>query len=814
MTSNHFDERRWFDGYKPNQADFDGRQDEIESAVTRIQKTYGGPGALSPVTAAGQAPASMYVGIGALTANDMNGRCFGFDSTQLVDCSVSTAGSLIGSTAPASSGNKRYIVIAGKHIFVNSDPRVDKHGNTIQFQKNSSFELVVYQTGDVATADNKYQSSTLDTLVAAIKSDGRLPLVVAERAFGATTLSTSNLYIIAEYVTPEGSHPSNSKAVSVHLAHSALPSVHTANAIVAYSLGTSSGTAGTVTITGGEKVSIGWNDPVNDEIKMITVTVPNIVLTLTTANKNYIVRMKLDQDRTPVVYLAQIYSGTGNYGDNSDPDANQYGTSQSGATTAGFRPTILDIPLLQVNGGALNTTPSAIPIPVAAVTRLNALEATFATTSTTIGVVRTDVDRLLASRMEFREILWGGQISLQGSGSTISFKVEAGAALFSDEIGGSNQRIIQWSNTTLSGVAVTNSEYILQITYSGVLSLVTGGAFGDGTATNYSGESVPLCWMNVRTLGGQKSIVQTLWFGNRLWSDKPIDWYALSSNEGGNELVLAVAGGIHRYPGGRKIVLPQNVGLDVAACWVSGSVENIVGGGGSTLGMRYMYLVPVRSAGVAPTPADKGIICRVKLSSAAPNAHGFHPDSADSGLYYPFFGSLPCRQIAATDPSIKLLQTQLRRTNGWVWYDNNINNSDSIIMNQAFGDANPKTSTLSSAQLPLTAKEIIARPYSIGLDNTVTVSVQNLVEGSAVGLVSSHVYPTTKFSTTIIPASGPDIHHLRGVKELAVNTLSDVQFKCNRGGSVTAGDAGIALIGYREDLCNPYSSPRLLNSNS
>jgi hypothetical protein len=785
--SEHFDQRHWYNGFQPGQADCDQLQSFQDEAFTRIQLNYTGPGAAVPFTCSGQIPATLIIGIGAAKFIGLNGKAFGWGSSQNVDLSTATQGSTLGPTSPLNVGNKRYIVVAGRHAYVESDSRIDRTGTPVNFQKNSSFELSVWQSTDVANADDIYTSSTLSTILSTIEAAGWLPIVVGTRAYGSSQIATADLWQLCKYVRTDKDPQGADKKTASHLAFGTLPSVHTSDGKAPITVQSVIGLTGRVNIAA-FSASIGWKDTRENRMKMIEVDVASMTLDLTQTNKNHIIRMKIGPDRVPTIYAAFCGTGTSNFGDDAYPGIS--GSSQSSANSAGFRATMVDMPLAQVNTGALDGTPTLTLIN-SGVQRVVDLENVIASTNAKILRIDEDFNRVFGTKREPRDLVYGGGLSQIGTGGSISMKIAAGAVYFSEnESDLTKQRVIKWEDSTIGPFSVTARMYVLEVGIDGTFYL------SSYNGTSLGANRVPIAWMRIASVSGVLAVVNYFKVpAIRENREGIVDW----KYDNG---LLGIMGGIHEYSDGRKIVMPHLIDITSPSAWLGGVVQNVASG----TDFRYMYLVPPLESGAPPSPVDKGVACIVKLSNEAPSANGFHPSNADAGIYYPFFGSFPVHGSSSIVP------WKSYRLNGWVTWsgnrlDNDVTNGTPPFKSlTAVGTAN-----FTDTDVPKTATQFELEVFSESSDQALRVVVNNLIDGSQYSLCSD-VLSITRVATTPVVTFGQYVKRRVPRMRTGISTpvaltpaVLQVQVALSGVGSWTTGNAGMTVTGYYENLLNPYN---------
>jgi len=778
----HYDHKKFYDGYKPGQSDFDTLHNNIRSAFARIQRTIVGSGALQKLTVEAQTPASLFVGIAPCDLIAPDGFSFGWESTQLVNCSQSTHGSVLGSTAPLTNGAKRYIVLAGAYKTAESDQRIDAHGNSIFFNQDSSFEIRVYQTNDVAIADDKFDSVTLDTLLNSIRTANAIPMVVIERDFGQTAIQQSDIYVLVQYVgVDEGNLESEARAVRRHHAYGGIPAVQNDTGTVAANATSVPGAGGRLSVTGGEIVSMNWLDPVLDEIKTITVTVPAKIIDFANPNTKYMVRMKVGNDRIPV-----IYSGTGEFG--LDPDISPTGTGNEGGSELGFRATMMDIPLFQVETGLTGTIPTVTAIVNNAAARLAAVENTQNQTSASAGVVADDLNDYIDNPTKQGDILWGGGIgNLLAGASQAQATVYPGAAHFIERGLGSfvNRRVITWNASNLTFSA--DGEYIIYVNQSG--QVVRNLIDVHNTATlNCPPYCIPVGFVKVETITGNKTITRYLSFGPESRALDSLDWFCGASP---NDTKIFTPGGAMITNVGRKVVTPHISNMSIASHWIEGAAQTIAG---NAQELRYMYLVPVPSNDPFSVPADTQILCRIKFSASPPTKSGLHPTELIAGRRIPYFGAVLCTGNA----DVKVLGGPYpMRLKGRVYLTPSSGyhqNSDTII-------GSPPTISavgidFTDAQQPKVAKVLWYSLSRDGSEQVYTGAGARITYGAG-GEVAAEWPPMG--NTT----SGND-YLQKGEAIPVLNKINGASHVALRAANLVTNDK-IVLEGWEEDLMHPFS---------
>ena len=353
-NSKDYDSRTYGAGYKIGRTDFDNRQANTRGSIHRIQGEYIGSGSVSIPTPVLDNPVSLNGFVGAGNFIDPNGKAFGWDVSQTFDVSQSTFGAIIGSTAPATPNTLRYIVIAANHVIVDTDGRVDTDGAAYNHQQNSSFEKRVYQTADISAPDAIEDNVTLKALINTIIAAGSLPIAVYKRDFGVANVD--DVWNVCSRAFQEGDPITTRLTDRSMLAYGSMPAIADDDASIAAAGGIVGGTGGEVIFTGGEVIHIGWIDNANTlsgqpAVHRVAVIMPVITVPVVATTSSFTIRMHLDKNRVPV-----ITAGDGDFPNDADLGLLQHGTD--GDANHGYRPTLIDIPLCQVETGVAGTLPT------------------------------------------------------------------------------------------------------------------------------------------------------------------------------------------------------------------------------------------------------------------------------------------------------------------------------------------------------------------------------------------------------------------------------------------------------------------------
>lgn len=362
QNSRDIDSQTYGNGFLFMRSDAEEIQSNVVGSMHRVQRELIGWGCTSSVpTCVVEDPATLNVKIGSAYFIDPNGKGFGWESVQVVSCGTSTAGAILGSTAPNAVGTLRYIVIAAKHKIDNQQQKFDNQGLPYYWKQISSYEILVYQTADIASPDDALANVTLRTLRAQIVSDGAVPIVITRRLQGSNVVDW--VWVVAKRTFAEGDPVATREMHRKLSAFSALPIVANSSGTINVTPQAVPGSGGQVTIAGGEKIQIGWidrskTDTVDGLPQRLEITLPAQIIATPTVNTKYMLRMYIDQrTREPVVYI-----GTTNFGYLTDPDFGLLSTGTSGGVDQGSRPTLLDIPFAQIDTGIAGSLPTVILI--------------------------------------------------------------------------------------------------------------------------------------------------------------------------------------------------------------------------------------------------------------------------------------------------------------------------------------------------------------------------------------------------------------------------------------------------------------------
>lgn len=355
INSKDIDKQTYGEGFQVQTSDLDEIQQNPQAAIRRMQLNFVGVGASGAKPAATlDSPASGNIFLGSADFIDPTGKAFGWNNSQTVDMLSATAGASQGSTAPSASGNLRYIVAAAKYLLVESDDRTDASGNPYKFRQEAGFQIDTYQTADISSPDVIEDNTTLTALLATIKSDGYVPIAVAKRDFGSIVVD--QIWNVTQAVWESATPQADRVDVRNMQAYHGLPIVANASGTVANTSSAVPASGGQVDITGGEVIHMNWIDHADgDTLKRIKVTLPAATLQVENTSSEYVIRMYVNRDGTPVLYRGEgIYPEDAYFGDLS--------RGTDGGSNQGSAATLIDIPLLKVVTGSANTIPTVTQI--------------------------------------------------------------------------------------------------------------------------------------------------------------------------------------------------------------------------------------------------------------------------------------------------------------------------------------------------------------------------------------------------------------------------------------------------------------------
>lgn len=134
----------WFFRQKVTEAELDGAFEGVEQALLNLMLDCGLIGITSgAVVTENTGTPNLTVDIsGPASIYDQLGQRISWTPTQDVDCSVDENSI---STAVAAPGNEKWLSIFAEYVRVQSDPRLDGEGNTVQFVQSDSFVINVAQ---------------------------------------------------------------------------------------------------------------------------------------------------------------------------------------------------------------------------------------------------------------------------------------------------------------------------------------------------------------------------------------------------------------------------------------------------------------------------------------------------------------------------------------------------------------------------------------------------------------------------------------------------------------------------------------------
>lgn len=495
-NSSDLDKQTYGKGYQFATSDLNEIQENSRGAIRRGRQLHTGYGVISvPPTITAQSPASLFIDVGPAEYLDPLGRGFRSDASFSQDLSSATAGSILGSTSPSTSGTLRYIVLAGRYQEINSEPATDEDGLPYNFRQEGAPEYLIYQTADISAPDVIENSVTLAALFSTIVSENSIPIAVGVRDFGSVTIST--VWVVVRRVFEEGSGDPVKDKTQVRniIAYSELPIIANSSGTVQGNPIAVPGSGGQIQIPGGESIQIGWIDHADsDELKRLEITLPAITLDVTAASSKHMIRMFVDRDRNAVVY-----TGLGEY--LVDPDFGLLSTGTSGGSNQGSRPTLVDIPLLQITTGVNGSVPTVEQLQQSA--RLN--EGIFLPYQRTETWANTNVQ---GSANSINPITLPSAINTIVADLAQSSTTE-GDDTGADRIGASPHNLLFPANIGITGTTIQDQ---IKNLVSRVLSSPTGAEFNTDVAispgaTAYSNPGSKL-YNILETWSGGKSVIQ------------------------------------------------------------------------------------------------------------------------------------------------------------------------------------------------------------------------------------------------------------------------------------------------------------------
>lgn len=367
-------QQRWFLGKVIGEDQFDPHQEDILRglALSHLDKDGYGLISSSGSQAAASGTPDLYCNTSPAVYMVPDGKLIGWNASEQIDCSIADQGTSQGPTAAALVGTKRYVVVAGRHVWLDEDPDTDDDGNPVYFTRKSSCEFGVWMSADVALADVWYNSVTLRNLIAAIIADNQIPIALGIREYGATVLDQDHLFEIYRTSQVHEYRREHAKQTMAELVATgfACPMILNSAGTAAISGQAVSGQPGTVTLAGGELCAFALDGEAgaqnlyaadNHKRRVIVRPLPlNEVLTLLAANTTYIVRAKVD----PQTLQISVYFGTGDYPNDEAAGWNpgNSGAGSQGGTNLGYLNTWRDMAIAIVQTGALGDVPTVTQI--------------------------------------------------------------------------------------------------------------------------------------------------------------------------------------------------------------------------------------------------------------------------------------------------------------------------------------------------------------------------------------------------------------------------------------------------------------------
>ena len=352
---------KFFRGLKPEPVDFLNLLEPVKEALARVQKRFASEDARPMAIPAITLPGAFQVVISAGTSGNAgvaaDGYSVDWDLDLIFDATVATAGDSIGSTAPG-TGAKRYVVLAVRHKVVGSDPRTDKEGKTVYYDQTSTTQKLVYQTAaDNLLLDDYTNNAALIALVDSITADGSIPLAICEYKDGASDFLVQDVHPNQRAIYTAGGPASEADTHREFFGYTVLATVMTVDGKVSANPITVQGAPGRVDISGGETVMLTIPElgPTGEfrKTRTIRTIVPATSLNFLVENEQYVVRAKWNEGAQSL----EVYQGTGDY-PNDSVISQPFQEGSSGGSNQGFRRTLVDLPLAQVNTGLNGSQPT------------------------------------------------------------------------------------------------------------------------------------------------------------------------------------------------------------------------------------------------------------------------------------------------------------------------------------------------------------------------------------------------------------------------------------------------------------------------
>ena len=357
---------QYFKGLIPGKQEFLDLQENARDAISRIQQRFvsddGRPRTVPVVTIPGLvAPDNFQLRVANNAAIAIDGLSTDWESEIEFDCKTATHGVFVGDTTPAAT-QKKYIVCAVKHLYVEADPRVDKDLNPVFYEDQSTTELRVYATSaDFALADDFEANATLEALIDYIvNTDFAVPLVISQRRDGTAEFIVSDITSYQKVVYPSGSPAGDNDSIREILGWTTFASILTDNGYILPSgVNAVPGQPGSVTYAGGEELlftipELGDSGQFRG-VRQVKGVMPAITVDLLADSTLHVIRVRWDE----ATQAPEVYVGYGFYPDHyGSSNRKPFTTGTPGGTEQGFHRTCVDMPLNTIQANALGAAPS------------------------------------------------------------------------------------------------------------------------------------------------------------------------------------------------------------------------------------------------------------------------------------------------------------------------------------------------------------------------------------------------------------------------------------------------------------------------
>lgn len=354
--SSHMKKYGFYKGQKPGRTEFNELQQGAYDAFQRVQTRF-----ISEL-ARPLKPLSYSLGTGAFTVQLLNNA--GIDNTGIsidwesttsaIDCTASDTGSYQGTTAP-SAGNKRYILIAGRHVEVEDEFETGTGGSfATELDSTTTFRIYA-TTSSYATSDTWYDNAGLKATFDEAVAAGDVPLLVLERWDGTTEFASTHAFRV-DGIFEDGPVADRDLAREFE-SESWVGFVEGAPILTPNAIG---GQPGSVTVAGSGAYLYFAVPALGDghfrRARIVKVAVPDETITLTATTTEYILRAKYNAETDEV----ELYFGTMAAGTFPNGPGGFQGPFQGvqDAANLGFPPTPNDIPLALVTTGSAGAAPT------------------------------------------------------------------------------------------------------------------------------------------------------------------------------------------------------------------------------------------------------------------------------------------------------------------------------------------------------------------------------------------------------------------------------------------------------------------------